>query len=50
MSIYPDPAAVEDPGAPMYTFTFGLGLVVRAQLSLTWVSDGIYKEIQCRLP
>lgn len=33
-SWYPDPAAVVDAGAPMYTFTFGFGLMVRAQISL----------------
>lgn len=31
---YPDPAALEDAGAPMNTFTFGLGDTVLAQLSL----------------
>lgn len=34
MATKPDPAAVDDAGAPMYIFTFLLGLVVRAQLSL----------------
>jgi hypothetical protein len=27
---YPEPAADDEAGAPMYTFTFGFGLRVRA--------------------
>lgn len=27
---YPEPAAVDEAGAPMYTLTFGFGLRVRA--------------------
>lgn len=34
-STYPDPAAVEEAGAPMYILTLGLMDTVFAQLSLT---------------